>query len=37
MTKLLQLDEVNTHYGQIHILQGVSLEVRERARLPSRR
>ena len=29
MTKLLQLDEVDTHYGQIHILQGVSLEVNE--------
>jgi branched-chain amino acid transport system ATP-binding protein len=25
---LLRLDEVNTYYGQIHILQGVSLEVR---------
>ena len=24
---LLRLDEVNTYYGQIHILQGVSLEV----------
>ena len=29
MTKLLQLDEVDTHYGQIHILQGVSLEVND--------
>ncbi len=29
MTKLLRLDEVDTHYGQIHILQGVSLEVNE--------
>jgi len=29
VTKLLQLDEVDTHYGQIHILQGVSLEVNE--------
>jgi branched-chain amino acid transport system ATP-binding protein len=26
---LLRLDEVNTYYGQIHILQGVSLEVAE--------
>ena len=26
---LLRLDEVNTYYGQIHILQGVSLEVGE--------
>ena len=26
---LLKLDEVNTYYGQIHILQGVSLEVGE--------
>ena len=26
---LLALDEVNTYYGQIHILQGVSLEVGE--------
>jgi branched-chain amino acid transport system ATP-binding protein len=25
---LLQLDQVNTHYGQLHILQDVSLEVR---------
>jgi branched-chain amino acid transport system ATP-binding protein len=29
VTKLLQLDKVDTHYGQIHILQGVSLEVNE--------
>jgi branched-chain amino acid transport system ATP-binding protein len=29
VTKLLQLDEVDTHYGQIHILQGVTLEVNE--------
>jgi len=28
-TPLLQLDAVNTHYGPIHILQNVSLEVRE--------
>jgi branched-chain amino acid transport system ATP-binding protein len=26
---ILRLDEVNTYYGQIHILQGVSLEVGE--------
>jgi branched-chain amino acid transport system ATP-binding protein len=26
---LLKLDEINTYYGQIHILQGVSLEVGE--------
>jgi branched-chain amino acid transport system ATP-binding protein len=26
---LLRLDEVNTYYGQIHILQGISLEVGE--------
>jgi branched-chain amino acid transport system ATP-binding protein len=26
---LLRLDEVNTYYGQIHILQGISLEVNE--------
>ncbi len=26
---LLQLDNVDTFYGQIHILQGVSIEVKE--------
>src|SRR5205814_433491 len=26
---LLRLEDVNTYYGQIHILQGVSLEVNE--------
>jgi ABC-type branched-subunit amino acid transport system ATPase component len=25
-TPLLELDDVNTYYGQIHILQGVSLQ-----------
>ena len=35
---LLRLDAVDTYYGQIHILQGVTLEVaRGRARLPARR
>ena len=35
---LLRLDAVNTYYGQIHILQGLSLEVYAgRARLPARR
>jgi branched-chain amino acid transport system ATP-binding protein len=29
VTALLQLDGVDTHYGQIHILQGVSIEVNE--------
>ena len=35
---LLQLEDVDTYYGQIHILQGVDLEVGAgRARLPARR
>jgi branched-chain amino acid transport system ATP-binding protein len=29
MTLLLQLDSINTHYGPIHILQDVSIEVNE--------
>jgi len=29
MTKVLELDEINTYYGKSHILHGVSLEVRE--------
>ena len=35
---LLRLDGVDTYYGEIHILQGLTLEVgRRRARLPARR
>ena len=35
---LLELDSVDTFYGQIHILQGLNLQVRRRrARLPARR
>ena len=35
---LLELDDVDTYYGQIHILEDVNLEVaRGRARLPARR
>ncbi len=35
---LLELDAVDTYYGQIHILQGLTLSVGDgRARLPARR
>ena len=35
---LLELDAVDTYYGQIHILQGLSIRIeRGRARLPARR
>ena len=34
---LLQLDAVDTYYGQIHILQGLTSRCGRRARLPARR